>query len=89
MLQQHELFNDELGLLEINSKSADKTLSDVYQKLESHLKTCKITSTASSAASIVGVNLLFTPSSLSERLSPVLVQLIGSHDCCSDFLCQG
>ena len=61
MLQLHEQLDAKLALVETESKAANDKLSEVYKTLEDHLKTTDVTSTVSSATSIVGVILLFTP----------------------------
>ncbi|KAI9654260.1 MAG: hypothetical protein M1829_000954 [Trizodia sp. TS-e1964] len=64
MLHQHGQFNEKLALLKSSSESANKTLLDVNQSLESHLKAFNVSSTDDSAVSIIGKRLLFTPAFL-------------------------
>jgi len=60
-IQLHEQLDEKLALVEIGYKAADNKLTETYNTLKEHLTTTKVTSTVSSAASIVGIILLFTP----------------------------
>jgi len=64
IIQLYDQLGTNLGLVEAAFKVADGKLSEIYATLDEHLKAAKIASTAGSAASIIGVILLFTPAAL-------------------------
>ncbi|KAK2002477.1 hypothetical protein LX36DRAFT_729506 [Colletotrichum falcatum] len=60
--------SDQLGMkmdsVNKTAKAAEEKLSEVYRNLEDHIQNTNIASTVGSAASILGVILLFTPAAL-------------------------
>lgn len=61
IVQLYDRVNTKLSALETAFTSADCKLAEVYGTLEERLTKAKVASTASSATSILGVALLFTP----------------------------
>lgn len=60
-IQLYDQLDTKLESVIKSAKAADDKLSEVYKTLEEHIKETNIASTVGSAASIIGVILLFTP----------------------------